>query len=158
MCKMNDAWAALCFFAIGLAVIVEAIFLDVGTVTEPRAGFFPLLSGIALAVFSANLFLRVWRTRHSEAWQFGYVWGPVLMIAGSTLYTIIFNVAGYTLSTIFLSILVLRMLEIRSWRTTILVSIFVSLGSYILFDGILGVDMPAGLLPDISEVKRLWIF
>jgi hypothetical protein len=53
---------------------------------------------------------------------------------------------GYVISTIMLSAVVLRVLETKSWWVLAVVSLVLSIGSYLLFVRLLGVTLPNGIL------------
>jgi len=42
--------------------------------------------------------------------------------------------------------LILRILDVKSWRVLILTSFCLSIGTYILFDKLLGIELPVGIL------------
>jgi hypothetical protein len=40
----------------------------------------------------------------------------------------------------------LRILNVKSWRIIIFTSLCLSIGTYVLFDKLLGIDLPVGVL------------
>jgi len=50
--------------------------------------------------------------------------------------------SGYVLCTLIASGLILRILSVKSWRVLIITSLCVSMGTYLLFDRLLGIDLP----------------
>ena len=77
---------------------------------------------------------------------FGKVWRPAFLIAGLFIYTFILDLVGYIIATIVLSVIILRILESKSWWKLSAISLASSVGTFILFDRILGVTLPLGLL------------
>jgi putative tricarboxylic transport membrane protein len=126
-------------------VIFKSIGMHVGTVVEPQAGFIPLLCGIALSVLSLILLIQalVGGSRDTEA--FGDLRHPATVLSVLLVYTIFFEILGYIVVTVILSAFVLYILETKWWVATIL-GLILSIGTYILFDRVLGVPLPSGIL------------
>jgi putative tricarboxylic transport membrane protein len=146
MRKLGDFWASLVLIFIGAGVIIGAIKLRVGSATEPQPGFFPFVGGVLLMVLSSILLVQAWRGRSLGTKAFGELRRPTILILGMVAYVIIFDWVGYVVATIILSGIVLRILETKSWWVLIAVSLVLSVGSYILFDRLLGVTLPNGIL------------
>jgi len=53
---------------------------------------------------------------------------------------------GYVLSTMLIAAVILRVLGVRLWRVLGVTSLAVSVGTYLLFARVLGIDLPAGIL------------
>ena len=62
-------------------------------------------------------------------------------------YMILFPVLGYTLSTIILMVAVLPLLQMHGWLRIVLISILTSACSYYIFDRLLDVPLPKGIIP-----------
>lgn len=148
MQKSGDMWAGLFFLFLGVAVVVGSLRMPLGTPLDPQPGFFPLLAGIFLSGLSiAHLVLAYLKRKKSMNMQaFGAVWRPAFLIGGLFIYTFILDPLGYVIATIFLSVIILRILESKSWWKLSAISLASSVGSFILFDRILGVTLPLGLL------------
>ncbi len=149
MRKLGDFLASLVLIFIGAGVIIGAIKLRVGSATEPQPGFFPFVGGVLLIVLSSILLVQAWRGRSLGAKAFGELGRPILLISGMVVYIAIFDWVGYVLATIMLSAVILRILETRSWWVLTVVSLVLSVGSYILFDRLLGVTLPGGILANL---------
>ena len=148
MQKNGDMWAGLFFLLLGVAVIVGSIRMPLGTPLDPQPGFFPLLAGIFLSVLSVvHLVLAFLKRKKSLKMQaLGAVWRPAFLIAGLFIYTFILDPLGYVIATIFLSVIILRILESKSWWKLSAISLASSVGTFVLFDRILGVTLPLGVL------------
>lgn len=81
--------------------------------------------------------------------SFGAWWRPASLMAGMAIYSVILDFVGYVVATIILSVIILRISETKKWWKIIAVSFAASLGSYVLFDRILGVTLSPGLLRGI---------
>jgi len=144
--KDPEILAGLFFVVFGIAVIFGALGLPLGTPLEPKPGFFPLLAGIFLAVVSLIYFTGHLRKSGSGIQSSGVWRRPAGLIAGLCLYSLILDFAGYVIATILLSVIILRILETPKWWRIVPLGFAASVGSYLLFDVILGVTLPPGLL------------
>jgi hypothetical protein len=77
---------------------------------------------------------------------FGEVRRPAILVAGMGVYTAALGPMGYLLATIPLAALILRVMGVKSWRVVSLVSVALSAITYLLFAGLLGIELPAGVL------------
>jgi putative tricarboxylic transport membrane protein len=141
----RDLFAGIFFSLLGLAVVVESFRLQVGTPTHPKAGFMPFLGGATLIVLCVVLIVKSWLKPGEDSKWFGDLRRPALFAAGLILYAGVLEYIGYVLATVFLGTLVLLILGLKPWRSLIM-SLILSAGTYILFSRILGVELPAGIL------------
>jgi len=148
MGKSGQILMGICFLGIGIGFTVGAIRLEVGRPTEPQPGFFPFLDGVALIVLSAIFLFQVLGGRSGETHAFGKLWGPAIMVMGLILYVAALETLGYIICTALLAAVMLRVLETR-FRVLVPVSLLLAIGSYTLFDRLLGVSLPGGLLAKI---------
>ena len=146
MRKLGDVLAGLLLVLIGAGVIIGALKLHVGSATEPQPGFFPFVGGVLLILLSSVLLMKGFRGTSIGTKAFGELRRPIILIVGMVVYVIIFDWVGYVIATIILSAIVLRILETKSWWVLTVVSLVLSVGSYILFDRLLGVTLPPGIL------------
>lgn len=145
MRKSGDIVVGLFFLAIGIVFMIGAIKLQVGVPTEPRPGFFPFIDGIILIVLSALFLFQAWGGRASESHAFGKMGGPALVVLTLILYVATLETLGYVITTTILSAIVLKVMETKP-RILVLVSLILAVVSYLLFDRLLGVTLPSGLL------------
>lgn len=145
MRKPGEIVVGLCFLAIGLVFTAGAVKLQIGTPTEPQPGFFPFLDGLVLILLSLVFLTLAWRGRIGQSHPFGKLGGPVIVVIGLVLYVAVLEPLGYLIATVFLSAVVLKVLETKT-GILLLVSLALPLVSYLLFDRLLGVTLPAGIL------------
>jgi putative tricarboxylic transport membrane protein len=146
MRKLGDLFASLFFIALGIGVTVGGIRLGLGKIVEPEPGFFPFLSGVTLTILSLVLFFQALIGRRAGTRASGKLWRPAAIVMGLVIYVLIFDIAGYILSTVILSVIVLRVLEPKTRWIFAVVSLILAVGSYLLFDRLLGVLLPGGIL------------
>lgn len=146
MQNKRDVMASVLLIMIGIAVIVWAFRLQVGTLLRPLAGFFPLLVGITIIVLSLILLFRGWLGRGEAPQPFGRWQKPVVMLAALFVYAVLLEPLGYIPSTIFIAAVTLRILGVMSLKLITLSSVVLSVFVYFLFTRLLGVELPAGVL------------
>jgi putative tricarboxylic transport membrane protein len=149
MRKTGDILASLILIFAGIMVIIGSIQLHLGTPGEPQPGFSPFVSAIILIVLSLILLMGAFRGRSTGIQPFGELWRPLLLIIGLLSYSIVLDLLGYVIATIILSAVILRVLDTRTWWKVALVSLALSIGSYVLFDRLLGVTLPHGFLEGV---------
>jgi putative tricarboxylic transport membrane protein len=145
MRKSGDIVVGLFFLAIGIVFMIGAIKLQVGVPTEPHPGFFPFIDGIILIVLSALFLFQAWGGRAGESQAFGKMGGPVLVVLTLILYVATLETLGYIITTTILSAVVLKVMETKP-SVLVLVSLILAVVSYLIFDRLLGVTLPRGLL------------
>jgi putative tricarboxylic transport membrane protein len=150
MRRLSDILGSLFFALIGIGTAIEAIKLRVGTATEPQPGFFPFLGGVVITILSMVLFSQAWRGKSAGSQMFGDLWRPAFLILGLFFYISVLDFLGYILSTTILCAIVLRIMDTKRWWVLIGVSLILSIGTYGLFDRLLSMPLPCGIL------EKLW--
>lgn len=146
MRNKRDMIFAAVLIPLGIAVIIGAIRLKLGTPLHPGAGFFPFLIGLVLIALSILLFIRAWLRGGRAHQPYGEWKETSMVVAAQALYIATLDFLGYVFSATLLSFAVLWSMEVRSWKGIICATLILSVGAYILFRHILGVDLPPGLL------------
>jgi len=149
MKKPGDVIASLFLILIGLGGILGAIKYRLGTLMQPRAGFFPFISGLILIGLSSVLLVQAWQGHSLGTKALGKLGRPAIVVLGMVVYVMVFDLVGYLITALMLSAIVLYVLETRPWWVLVGVSLALSVGSYILFDRLLGVTLPRGILEEL---------
>jgi putative tricarboxylic transport membrane protein len=139
-----DRLAGAAFGLIGGGAVFGAVSLEVGTPGAPEPGFFPFLAGVTLVLLSAVLALRV--TVPSDTEPFGDSRAVLLAIGGLIVFVLTLDVLGYVLAAAALTAILLIVFGVRGIRAFAIVVPAAALGSYVLFDILLGIPLPAGPL------------
>jgi putative tricarboxylic transport membrane protein len=145
MRKPGEIVVGFCFLAIGIGFTVGAVRLQIGVPTEPQPGFFPFWDGMILIALSAVFLFRAWGGRAGESLAFGRLGGPAVVVLALVLYVAAMETVGYVITTALLSAVVLKVLETKP-RALVLMSLILAVASYLIFDRLLGVTLPLGLL------------
>lgn len=146
--KSRHAWRIgtnVAIVAFGIFVLVEAMKMPLGDPENPKAGFWPvMISGVFL--FLAVLLLITERDNRDYA-AIGSSSGIVgLAILSLGLFIFLFSRYGFIVPGFVLMVFWMRSLGGESWPSTIVTSILLVAGFYILFVRILDVPFPGGLL------------
>jgi putative tricarboxylic transport membrane protein len=149
MRKTGDILGSLILIFAGIMVIIGSIGLRLGTPTEPQPGFLPFVSAIILIILSLILLIQAFHGSSTGFQTVGELWRPLLLTVGLLFYSIVLDLLGYVIATIILSAVILRVLDTRTWWKVAAVSLALSIGSYVLFDGLLGVTLPHGILEGV---------
>ena len=146
MMKKYDK-SALVFLVMGILIILGTRNLRIGTFFSPGSGLFPLLLGILLVVLSAISFF-VSNTEKLPKLSSALL-PRIVMTAIALLFAYRFclPVLGYSLSTLLLFILLLKILGKQGWVPTVVWSVTITAGSYLIFIQWLGVAFPRGIIP-----------
>ena len=143
---------SLLFFVLGLVYTVSTALLPeaaVGRPFEPR--IFPFMLGTLMLVMSLALMIREVKTRHdskkdAETQLFFKEAGfkkIALTCVFAVLYALLFDKAGYVISTIiFLELELFLFNGIKNWKINTAVALAFSLFIYIVFSKLLGVYLP----------------
>jgi putative tricarboxylic transport membrane protein len=146
MKNAGDAVGSLFLFLLGIGAVFGAIRLKVGSPTEPQPGFFPFLGGFSLIVLSTIIFFKGRIGQSQEKIAFGEIGRPALLLAVMIALVAVLDSVGYVVGTFLASGIILRILNVKSWRIIIFTSLCLSIGTYVLFDKLLGIDLPVGVL------------
>jgi putative tricarboxylic transport membrane protein len=146
MRKPGDIISSLFLILFGIVILCGAGKLGIGSVKEPQAGFFPFVGAMTLIVLSLLLLVQGLRGHSKGIQAFGDLLRPVLLIGGMLIYVFLFDPAGYIIATLILSAIVLRILDTKSWWVIGGVSLFLAFGTFVLFDRLLGMPLPDGIL------------
>ena len=144
--KRDDLLAGLLLALVGLGMVLGAIRLHIGTPLHPQPGFFPFLGGAALALLAVILATQAALGRSTGTEAFGRLGPPAVLVVGMGMYVAILEPLGYVLSTTLIAAVILRVLGVRLWRVLTVTSLALSVGTYLLFARVLGIDLPAGVL------------
>ena len=114
----------------------------------PGAGFLPFWCGALLALLSVLLIIDAYRRPSVPSKKAIFPTGKILLslgavIVGLTAYILTLEFLGFLVGTGLLTAYLLGVVEKEKWRTTFLVAILNSAGLYLVFQVLLGVNLPA---------------
>ena len=136
--------------AIAVLGIMQSLRFRLWTPEGPGEGMFPLLLSALLAVLSLCAVVAAIRSPRLLGQRES---SPVLRakllgyVAALVVYAALFSVAGYVATTLVVFVTVLRLIEGLSWRLTLAVTLGTLILSHLLFERLLHVPLPHGVLP-----------
>ncbi len=142
----GDAATGLGLAALGVSFVVLSLPIPRGEVRSPGPGFMPLVMGAALTVLGAASAARAWRARSASAVPIGNR-KVLLCVVALTASALLLQPLGF-LPTMALFLAVLfRALGPAPWWKAVTVAVVAAIGLWFLFDRVLGVLLPPGVLP-----------
>ncbi len=146
--------SALAFFAVAVGVLTGAIGIDPGTTYQavgPRV--FPLLVGAGMCLVSAIGVVQAFRGTDPE--QIDQLreeihathWPSVfLLVAVLVGYVLLLTPLGYWQTTTVFFVAVARVLGSRRPIRDAIIGLVLALAVFLLFDRVLGIDLPPGIV------------
>jgi putative tricarboxylic transport membrane protein len=116
---------------------------------------FPFLLGIGLLISAAMLVAEMWRARKiagdrqpaAQTDGASHAWVITAVAAWTLVYFMAFGAAGYVLATMIYLLVLTSYFNRGKWLANSLTSVLYSVLSYLMFTRLLGVRLPAGILP-----------
>lgn len=147
----RDLISGLFWLGIGILLSIWAWTYQIGTLTQPGPGFLPLALGGLVTLFSLVLIGSTLKSRDQRrrkpvclfAGRWKKVLGTILVLLMAGLF---FEKIGYLLTFFFLSLLLMVIAGLRSWKQIVLVAVCTTLGIYLCFVLLLKQPLPTGLL------------
>ena len=131
--------AGLAAVAVGIAAALGARDLGVGSLTDPGPGLWPLVVSAVLVITGAVVAVRP----GDDAEAIGRdAWVVVVACLSLVAYTAVIRVVGFELPTVVLLAFWMRVFGGEPWRTTVAVSVGVTVVVYAVFILALGVALP----------------
>jgi putative tricarboxylic transport membrane protein len=131
--------AGLVAVAVGLAAAVGARDLGVGSLTDPGPGLWPLVVSAVLVISGGVVAVRPGEGAEPIGRE---AWVVVLACLSLVVYTAVISTVGFEVPTVLLLAFWLRVFGAESWRTTVALSVGVTVVVYLVFILALGVPLP----------------
>jgi hypothetical protein len=144
----GEAWSAGALALVAVVALGQSLRLEVGSVSRPGPGFFPLVLSLGLAGVAAALLVRALRAAPApaapaEPTQHRRLVATVLALA---VYVLVFERLGFILATVGTLAFLFGALGRYRWPVAAGVAVLVALAAWVLFDTWLQVRLPAGVL------------
>jgi hypothetical protein len=153
--RTADIVCAVVILLIGLLVMADSVRLEIGWGMEgPRAGFYPFVMSLGVVIGSLTVLVQALQrkgvARSKEPFIRRESLGPVLQVvlpaAGMVLLT--HFVGLYVAAGLYMAVY-MRWIGRHRWVTVLALSIGLPALSYVVFERIFLIPMPAGSLPRI---------
>jgi putative tricarboxylic transport membrane protein len=142
--RARQVGAAGVLLATGVAGVVEASKLAVGTLGRPGPGFFPFALALGLVVVAAGLVVEAAR-RPATGTGDRLVHGrAAATLALSAAYVFALEPVGFGVATALYLLALFRLIEPRPWLVSVLLAASTTVGALVVFKVVLAVRLPAG--------------
>ena len=139
---------ALVFLLLAAFICFEALQVPFGGLRMPGAGFFPLLLGVALGVFSLMLLGTSLLTPAAGSPDVRPERPEVFYLVGSIFAAVLlFELAGFLLTMALFTAVAMKVLGSMSWATAVVLAVVGSVTAYVVFSRVLLIALPSGILP-----------
>lgn len=146
--RANTALVPAVFLFISLWIGLEAIQVPFGSIRMPGAGFFPLLLGVTLGLLSLVLLVLSFFGDTAGATQVTPSRPEILYLIGTMFASVwLFERAGYLLTMALFLGVTMKLLAKTRLPVAVIIALMGSIASYLLFDHVLMITLPAGILP-----------
>ncbi len=148
--KRPDLIGGVAFLLLALLGVRESLRLPLGRWQNPEPGLFPFLLSLLLAALASALLASAvaWRrlAGHPEAVDSHpkKVWWTLAALLG---FYVLMEPGGFLLSSFLLLVFLLRAISLRGWPLSVGVSAVAALSTYLVFNRLLKLPLPKGLLP-----------
>jgi putative tricarboxylic transport membrane protein len=147
----------LIWIIIGLAVMVVSYQMSLGTLHTPGPGLLPFLLGSLLIVVSLPILigsLRLFRktvpeSRAAEIWAGVEFKNVLIIIISLVAYALLLEKLGFILTAFLFLFVLFATFDFQRWLFALGVSSVTIFITYLLFNVVLRVELPSGLL-------RIW--
>jgi len=130
-----------------LYIFIESIRLGVGTFKKPGLGLFAFFIGLILLITSSISLVRLLVNRASSESSFSKhevtIYSSIMIVLIGWLIVIPF--LGYILVTFLATFFLSKIMGLKGWRMSLILSIETSVVSYLIFDLWLYTDLPRGI-------------
>jgi hypothetical protein len=147
----QDIFSSLFWLTFAVFVAIESCRLGLGVWNNPGAGYFPLLAALLLAAISLSVFIKGLRNKPGQEAAVPAAMplrsrNALFVLGGMIVYTLLFDKAGFLLSTFFMIAFFLRVVFPQRWLVALSTAFFCAVGSYFLFNVLLGAELPKGFI------------
>ena len=144
----RDGKIGVFLLIVSLLLCYGALKLGIGKTHDPGPGFFPFLAGLIIALLSLILIISSFRAQPRYALPPGpLLTGRAVLTLGVFLITgLLVEKAGFFICTFLVTMAILRINGVKKLPFLLLVAILTSLGIYLVFNVLLDVRLPLGIL------------
>ena len=144
----RDGKIGVFLLIVSLLLCYGAIKLGIGRTHDPGPGFFPFLAGLIIALLSVILILSSLRVQPRYALPPGpLLTGRAALTLGVFLIAgLLVEKAGFFICTFVVTMAMLRINGVKKLPFLFLVAILTSFGIYLIFNVLLEVRLPLGIL------------
>lgn len=148
--KKFDLISSTFWLVVGFLICEESFRINLGNFRNPGPGFFPFGSGLVLRGLALVVMINGLGKGFGERkafWEERTRWPKVVLtLVFIFVYGLLLEPLGFLLTTFLMMGFLLRLIEPQRWRTVIAGAVLSALGSYLIFQVWLEVELPKGFL------------
>ncbi len=148
--KKFDLISSAFWLVVGFLICEESYRIHLGNFRSPGPGFLPFGAGIVLGGLALIIMLKSLRKTFGQKkafWEERNRWPKVAMtLILIFVYGLLLDTLGFLLTTFLIMGFLFRGIEPQRWRTVIAGAVLSALGSYLIFQVWLDVELPKGFL------------
>jgi putative tricarboxylic transport membrane protein len=140
---------AILFIMLGIYVITYSLVqLEVGAINKPGSGFFTLICGLGIFIMSLLWIIFGFKGKENtdSLWETRQWLSPLIAVAVTLVYAFLMESLGYLLSTAVFIVLWQVIIAKGKKLTIILFAVLGTAAMYTVFEILLSVPLPNGLL------------
>ena len=144
----SELWGGLIGLALGIFVLRSGLKLKLGTIHDPGSGFVLFYTGILMCAFAATIIvasLTEGGPTFGSRWKDARWTKPVVVIACLAAFALALDWVGFLLSSIPLTLLLMRLIDPVRWPLAVPIAIAVPTGMWWLLKHGLGILLPSGM-------------
>ena len=138
---MANVITAVIVMVLGGAAFAESLSLGVGTLSAPGPGTWPALVSTFLTLLGAALAARARQTGDAERFTRSGIL-VLAAVASMAVFVAVIAAIGFEIPTAILAFVWMRFLGREGWRTSIVLSLAITVVFYLLFVAALDVTIP----------------
>ena len=138
---LTSVLTAAAIVLLGVAALIGSSSLGIGTASEPGPGTWPMIISILLVVLGGVLLLMARKTSDAEKFSRGS-WLVLAGLASMVGFVLVIEVIGFEIPAALLCFVWLRFLGREGWRMSVITSLAVVAGFYLVFVAALSVPIP----------------
>ncbi len=140
---INDRKYAIAMLVLSMVYCYSAFSLD-ADFNPTQEKYYPFVLSVVMIILSLGLF--VWPSKHTTSWPKGRNLSKIgLTFCAILVYSLVLHRVGFLISASILMGICMWVFDAnRKWIVP--VSIIVAISFYIIFDRLLGLTLPAGIL------------
>lgn len=147
-----DIISGVFLLLVSLFICIGSMQMEVGRLNAPGSGFYPLVTGLALGIFSIIILIQA-RNQTKEGVRF---WAPNANKKGILsafviilIYAMLLERIGFLSASVLFFILVSRFMSGHSWKTAVFFALVASFATYGVFKFLLNAPLPQGILEGV---------
>ena len=147
----SDRVSGLFWFLFCLFIIYQSYTLGLGNVYQPGPGFLFFWTGIVVAIMALVVVAQSFRAKAEDEAREApagkrTVTKVILVLVALFVYAALMEYLGFFIVTLLLFFFLLGVIEKKKWWFAVVVSVAVTLFSYLIFETALQSQLPKGIL------------